>query len=90
MTCSINAVQLPVLHNSFLTVSDDTSSIAAAGRPFRIGDYYNRPTDELILGKTFWGLEKLQDTVSKKNYRTKVIVVKQKSVKRTTKSQKNQ
>ena len=53
-------------------VGSDPVSIAAAGRPFRLGDFYDKDSEQMVLGIGYWSYEQLQDVVETPNYRTQV------------------
>ena len=38
-------------------------SIAAVGRPFRLGDFYNKDEEHMVLGMGYWSYKQLQDVV---------------------------
>ena len=67
------------LHFSLSLILDgekgsDSPSIPALGRPFRLGDFYNIDTDQLVLGKSLWSYEDLQKKIVNPIHRTAVKV----------------
>ena len=54
--CPYPCISLP-----FEGGDDDAASVAALGRPFKLGDLYNLETNEIIIGKGLFLQEKLED-----------------------------
>ena len=50
IACYSSHITTLFLHQLQFLVTSESKSVPALGRPFRLGDYYNEPNGDLVLG----------------------------------------